>query len=112
MHEQLVPFVPAVPFVGVPQVVDQVVDVVLLVLGIHAGLESLYLPEQGVHGHLAFGLFLLEVLDTVHLDFHKLLLLEHPEVRIPHEDGKAARHGRQEKITPKKAKNSRMMLLF
>lgn len=69
MHEQLVPFVPAVPFVGVPQVVYQVVDVVLLVLGIHAGLESLYLPEQGVHGHLAFGLFLLEVLDTVHLDF-------------------------------------------
>lgn len=36
--------------------------------------------EQGVHRQLAFRLFLLEILDAVHLDLYELFLLKHLEI--------------------------------
>ena len=55
MHEQLVTLVPVVSFVCVPQVVYQIMDIVLLILGINARFKRLDLTEQGVCRKLAFG---------------------------------------------------------
>ena len=80
MHEQLVSLVPAVPFVCVPQVVYQIMDVVFFILGVNARFKCFYFTEQGVHRQLAFRLFLLEILDAVHLDLYELFLFKHLEI--------------------------------
>ena len=68
VDEEVVWVVGGVGLVCVGEVVYEIMDVVLLIVGVKGGLKCLYFREEGVEGEVGLGLLVVEMVDGVDVD--------------------------------------------